>query len=631
MVDHDRIMMGSTMLLYCAAHRNRKKAGSSNGLQNHGIDDAVVDRAFKEVYQKARRPNTEEKALITTTIKEFEKYMGDLEDSKSVEKRKKVNQIQRMMRTAEYQRLKAEGMKDSAATDRRKLMMNLKAFTDNSEEAAERKEVRQHKLLLEELEMVSMSLRDVKHACKIMSRDFLEFKIQVHRWGSEQSHPKITVTNTKTKDISLLESFDFLVCAKLIMLELKRLITCVLVAMPFVPCPRSDPMCLFFHHYFQIGSADIALRELAYRYETDDDDKQTPFRCILAPFGQIGSIQIGWSHADAGKDKWDEDGVSDPLSLLGQPLEYKLDVTHLVLKATDKASTMSFLDVESVYFSYVFDGELFISNSIPIASRSGSKVGKPQRYVYDSDTAFEAAMREYQSAEHQLQWTTTHNRDSLDIKLLQEFLTKPMRFNVHVRLRPTFLEQSLSTSVQSLETAFNVSEYIKWNLMHDSEDAIHWMKLFALQYQSIIEAIENGRKSVSLSCAKEDTINQVMVMSKLKQMHPEYTYTFKANNTPLEVHPGGSTPDMIVVSGWKKQGSKLLPKPKQRPSLIAEINRPVKTKPKLVQHLSSGAKSFKARMSGRQHSGRGETRASFACPLLATFAGRNGEKWKRRH
>jgi hypothetical protein len=52
------------------------------------------------------------------------------------------------------------------------------------------------------------------------------------------------------------------------------------------------------------------------------------------------------------------------------------------------------------------------------------------------------------------------------------------------------------------------------------------MKLFASQYQALIEGVESKGSSVTLRCEKDEIMVQIEVLKKLQTIHPEFSFAF---------------------------------------------------------------------------------------------------------
>jgi hypothetical protein len=225
-----------------------------------------------------------------------------------------------------------------------------------AKEKAEKAEYDAIKAVHEQIMGVQPKIVECEKLCKLLQRDFLTFKATVQRTLERPPQVKVQVTNEKSGVINFLDTYEFLKDFHTIQDEVTNLKNAINGKYDYEVPRERDPAIALFDTSFLIGTSTLFLKDLAYLFETEDDEKIKPIRNIVSPFDTVGHIEIVLTPlADEEDDGTGEiPEILELDELLGKPWHYKFE-----LNAITGLSITSY----NTFCQYEFDGQLYVTDT----------------------------------------------------------------------------------------------------------------------------------------------------------------------------------------------------------------------------------------------------------------------------
>merc|ERR1712025_1135526 len=212
------------------------------------------------------------------------------------------------------------------------------------------------------MELVNKEILDLlpktktaKKYCYELNRNTLNFEVSMQRGNEDNATPtvKVRVSKTDTKEIILIEAFEFSKAASTLQDEHTRLKLALENGREYASPEAHDPVRLFMDHTTTYGSAIIFPEYLQYMLETEEEEQYVAIKSAMALDRNVGKLEVVWTPL-AGLDTEappDEGMFNDsPQELLGRSWTYRL-----------KIRGASGLDImcSKAYVQYKFFGQLF--------------------------------------------------------------------------------------------------------------------------------------------------------------------------------------------------------------------------------------------------------------------------------
>merc|ERR1712025_1268043 len=255
------------------------------------------------------------------------------------------------------------------------------------------------------MELVNKEILDLlpktktaKKYCYELNRNMLSFEVSMQRGTEDQSTPtvKVRVSKNDTKEIILIESFEFTKAASTLQDEHNRLKLALENGREYTSPEAHDPIRLFMDHTTTYGSAIIFPEYLQYQMDTDDEERYVAIKSAMALDQNVGKLELMWTplvgpesettvaEAEAFNDTKEE--------LIGKPWTARLEIRG--------ASGLEIM-CSKAYVQYKFFGELYEALRIDDATFAPN-----------------------------FNYTFVHHIDSVTQEFL-DFLDKPMSFHVY--------------------------------------------------------------------------------------------------------------------------------------------------------------------------------------------------------
>merc|ERR1712032_840899 len=173
--------------------------------------------------------------------------------------------------------------------------------------------------------------KTAKKYCYELNRNSLSFEESMQRGSEDNATPtvKVRVSKNDTKEIILIESFEFSKAASTLQDEHTRLKLALENDREYASPEAHDPIRLFMDHTTTYGSAIIFPEYLQYQMDTDDEERYVAIKSAMA-------------EAEAFNDSKEE--------LIGKPWTARLEIRG--------ASGLEIM-CSKAYVQYKFFGELF--------------------------------------------------------------------------------------------------------------------------------------------------------------------------------------------------------------------------------------------------------------------------------
>merc|ERR1711937_438187 len=239
----DRVGMGSEVLLFRIPTEMKE-------------DDTEPDAATitKEIEEASR---TDEQRALEEKMKQFEMMKSQWEQEKTT---KKINEADKKKRQQEMDKLAME-------------LVN--------------KEI---------LDLLPKTKATKKH-CYELNRNMLSFEVSMQRGSEDNSTPtvKVRVSKNDTKEIILIEAFEFTKAASTIQDEHTRLKLALENDREYTSPKAHDPIRLFMDYTTTYGSAIIFPEYLQYMLETEEEEQYVAIKSAMALDQNVGKLEIVWT------------------------------------------------------------------------------------------------------------------------------------------------------------------------------------------------------------------------------------------------------------------------------------------------------------------------------------------------
>jgi len=202
--------------------------------------------------------------------------------------------MKKKMQELEEERAKFEAQrKEMTAKDQQLSDKQAKLQQDQvAKEQAEKAEYDAIKAVHEQIMSVQPKIIECEKLCKLLQRDYLSFKATVQRTLERPPQVKVQVTNEQSGVINFLDTYEFLKDFHTIQDEVNNLKNAINGQYDYVVPRERDPAIALFDTSFLIGTSTLFLKDLAYFFETEPDEKIKPIRNIVSPFDTVGHIEI---------------------------------------------------------------------------------------------------------------------------------------------------------------------------------------------------------------------------------------------------------------------------------------------------------------------------------------------------
>merc|ERR1711934_1076858 len=211
------------------------------------------------------------------------------------------------------------------------------------------------------MELVNKEILDLlpktktaKKYCYELNRNSLSFEVSMQRGSEDNATPtvKVRVSKNDTKEIILIESFEFTKAASTIQDEHTRLKLALENQREYTSPEAHDPISLFMDHTTTYGSAIIFPEYLQYMLETEEEEVYVAIKSAMALDRNVGKLEVVWTPMAGPDDEEVAEALfhDSPQELLGLPWTYKLEIRGA-----------SGLDImcSKAYVQYKFFGELY--------------------------------------------------------------------------------------------------------------------------------------------------------------------------------------------------------------------------------------------------------------------------------
>jgi hypothetical protein len=200
-------------------------------------------------------------------------------------------------------------------------------------------------------------IADVDKMMALLNRPHLEFKTSLQR-SDDSGVPKVKVKvlNTQTDESILLDTFEFIKAHSILKDECNSLKAAFRNDRDYASPGAHEPGALFFDNSFQLGTAAVFLMDLSYMLETDEEETQRDIKNAVAPFNNIGKLEVAWVPLAGVEDDGDGDvPEAEGEELIGQPWTYRVRIRGAVGLPIPAALA---------YCQYEFFGEEFTSETV---------------------------------------------------------------------------------------------------------------------------------------------------------------------------------------------------------------------------------------------------------------------------
>lgn len=212
------------------------------------------------------------------------------------------------------------------------------------------------------MELVNKEILDLlpktktaKKYCYELNRNMLNFEVSMQRGSEDNANPtvKVRVNKTDTKEVILIESFEFVKAASTLQDEHTRLKLALENDREYTSPEAHDPIRLFMDHTTTYGSAIIFPEFLQYNLPTEEEEQYCAIKSAMALDRNVGKLEVVWTplaSPDAEDPPPDDMFYESADELLGNPWTYKLEIRGA-----------SGLDImcSKAYVQYKFNGELY--------------------------------------------------------------------------------------------------------------------------------------------------------------------------------------------------------------------------------------------------------------------------------
>merc|ERR1711943_53908 len=154
------------------------------------------------------------------------------------------------------------------------------------------------------MELVNKEILDLlpktktaKKYCYELNRDMLNFEVSIQRGSEDNATPtvKVRVNKSDTKEIILIESFEFTKAASTLQDEHTRLKLALENDREYTSPEAHDPIRLFMDHTTTYGSAIIFPEYLQYLLETEEEEQYVIIKSAMALDQNVGKLEVVWT------------------------------------------------------------------------------------------------------------------------------------------------------------------------------------------------------------------------------------------------------------------------------------------------------------------------------------------------
>ena len=204
-------------------------------------------------------------------------------------------------------------------------------------------------------------IADVDKIMALLNRPYLEFKTSLQR-SDDSGVPKVKVMvlNTQTDESILLDTFEFIKAHSILKDECNSLKAAIRNDREYASPAAHEPTALFFDNSFQLGTAAVFLMDLSYMLETDAEETQRDIKNAVAPFNNIGKLEVAWVPLAGPEDEGDGDVPEvEGEELIGQPWTYRVNI---------RGAAGLPIPAALAYCQYEFFGEEFTTETVEQSS-----------------------------------------------------------------------------------------------------------------------------------------------------------------------------------------------------------------------------------------------------------------------
>jgi len=363
--DHCKITRSDGIISICKDKGNVYVNGQmldGNARQLNSFDRVVLGTELLLFRYPGKDPEGKDPPTAEFAANE---YREGLQNASSAEN----DALKQKMKELEEERAKFEAQKneimarDGELRDKQAKIENDSKLAAEKKEAAEKAEYDAIKAVHEQIMGVQPKIQECEKLCKLLNRDYLTFKATVQRTLERPPQVKVQITNEKSGVMNFLDTYEFQKDFHTIQDEVNNLKNAINGGFDYEVPPEKDPAITLFDTSFLIGTSTLFLKDLAYLFETEDDEKVKPIRNIVAPFDTVGHIEMVMTplanEEDDGTGEIPE--ILELDELIGKPWHYKFEIN-----AITGLNITSF----STFCQYEFDGQLFVTDHVEERTRN---------------------------------------------------------------------------------------------------------------------------------------------------------------------------------------------------------------------------------------------------------------------
>lgn len=200
-------------------------------------------------------------------------------------------------------------------------------------------EEKQKELSAMAMELVNKEILDLlpktkqsKILCYELNRDILGFEVSMQRGSQDTATPtvKVRVTKTDTKEIILIDSFEYTKGNSTLRDEHTRIKLALENDREYHSPLEHEPILLFMNYTTQYGSAIIFPEYLQYMLETEEEERYVAIKSAMALDQNVGKLEVVWtplaSPDDPDSAPSDDMFNDSPEELLGKEWTYKIEI-----------------------------------------------------------------------------------------------------------------------------------------------------------------------------------------------------------------------------------------------------------------------------------------------------------------
>jgi len=322
------------------------------------FDRVVLGTELLLFRNPAKDPEGEEVPTAAFAANEYREGLQNANSAENDAMKKKMAELEEERAKFETQRNEMMA-KDGELRDKQSKMENAEA----AKEEAEKAEYDAIKAVHEQIMSVQPKIVECEKLCKLLNRDYLSFKATVQRTLERPPQVKVQVTNEQSGVINFLDTYEFLKDFHTIQDEVTSLKNAINGDYDYEVPHERDPAIALFDTSFLVGTSTLFLKDLAYLFETEDDEKIKPIRNIVSPFDTVGHIEIVLTPLADEEDDGTGDipEILELKELVGKPWHYKFEINAITGLSITSYST---------FCQYEFDGQLFVTDTVEDKTRN---------------------------------------------------------------------------------------------------------------------------------------------------------------------------------------------------------------------------------------------------------------------